>query len=206
MIIKNQSILRCFVVLLFLGLLSCSSSVEEEKGDPGLPSQVLVSELQVILDSFNLEGAILIYDKQKDTYYSNSFEESKVEYLPASTFKIPNSIIGLELGILEDEHTVFKWDGSGRFLPVWEQDLTLKEAFQTSCVPCYQELARKIGVDRMKAYVERLNFGKMYPTQESIDNFWLLGPSKISPFAQIDFLKRLDEGKLTVSKSTTQTI
>lgn len=68
-----------------------------------LPVEVVVPEFQKILDSSDLEGAILIYDKKKNTYYSNSFLESRVQYLPASTFKIPNSIIGLELNILENE-------------------------------------------------------------------------------------------------------
>lgn len=194
------------IFLLPILIISCKDSVRENKGSLNLETETVIPELQLILDSAKVEGVILIYDKKENVYYSNNFHESKVDHLPASTFKIPNSIIGLELGILENEHTVFEWDSLDRFLPIWEQDLPLKEAFQTSCVPCYQELARKIGLKNMKEYIAKLKFGEMYATEETIDNFWLIGPSKISPFQQIDFLKRLNEELLPISKSTRETV
>jgi len=202
---EMRKIILIFFLLLIL-IISCKDAVRENKNSLNSVTETVVPELQSILDSANIEGAILIYDKKENTYYSNNFQESKEDYLPASTFKIPNSIIGLELGILENEHTVFKWDSLDRFLPVWEQDLPLKDAFQTSCVPCYQELARTIGLKNMKEYIEKLKFGEMYVTEETIDNFWLIGPSKINPFQQIDFLKRLNEEELLISKSTRETV
>ena len=196
------------LIISLLPILIFSYKNKESKEDVkfNTPAEVVVPEFQTILDSSDLEGAILIYDQKKNTYYSNSFSESRVQHLPASTFKIPNSIIGLELNILENEKTIFKWDGAERYLPVWEQDLSLRDAFQTSCVPCYQELARKIGVEEMKKYVAKLKFGQMDIGEKTIDNFWLMGSSKISPFEQVDFLKRLKEKQLPISKSTNETI
>lgn len=201
-----QNINLITICLFSILTFSCNSSKKENKNNANLASQSIRPELQTILDSVNLDGVILIYDKKANIYYSNDFSKSREGYLPASTFKIPNSIIGLELKILENDQTVFKWDGTDRFLPVWEQDLTLKEAFQTSCVPCYQELAREIGIKRMKEYIEKLKFGEMYMTEKSIDNFWLIGSSKINTFQQIDFLKRLNEEQLPISKSTCKTV
>ena len=194
------------ISLLPILIFSCQNKESKEDMKFKSPTEVVAPEFQTILDSSDLEGAILLYDKKKNIYYANSFSESRVQHLPASTFKIPNSIIGLELNILENEKTIFKWDGAERYLPVWEQDLSLRDAFQTSCVPCYQELARKIGVEEMKKYVEKLKFGQMDIGEESIDNFWLMGSSKISPFEQVDFLKRLKEKQLPISKSTNETI
>ncbi|MCH2197737.1 MAG: class D beta-lactamase [Flavobacteriales bacterium] len=194
------------ISLLPILILSCENKENKEDLKSTSSAEVIVPEFQTILDSSDLEGAILIFDKKNNTYYSNSFTESRVQHLPASTFKIPNSIIGLELNILENERTIFKWDGSERYLPVWEQDLSLRDAFQTSCVPCYQELARKIGVDEMKKYVKKLKFGQMDIGEETIDNFWLMGPSKISPYEQVYFLKQLREEQLPISKSTHETI
>ena len=46
--------------------------------------------------------------------------------LPASTFKIPNSIIALETGVVEDpDKDVFKWDGVTRSIEAWNKDHTL---------------------------------------------------------------------------------
>ena len=68
-------------------------------------------EFQTILDSVKVRGAILVYDPQKKTYYSNDFEWTKKQNLPASTFKIPNSIIALETGVVENDSALFEWDG-----------------------------------------------------------------------------------------------
>ena len=42
--------------------------------------------------------------------------------LPASTFKIPNSVIALETGVVDDpDKDVFKWDGVKRSIEAWNQ-------------------------------------------------------------------------------------
>jgi len=99
------------------------------------PVEIFREDFKRILDSTGLVGSILIFDKNKNSYYSNDFKRSETGYLPASTFKIVNSIIALETGVVEDDSTKFKWDGKKRFLPQWEQDLILKDAFHFSCVP-----------------------------------------------------------------------
>jgi beta-lactamase class D len=119
--------------------------------------EVLKPEFGKILDSLKVKGAVLIYDVKNNTYYSNDFAWAKTGIIPASTFKIPNSIIALETGIIQNDSVIFKWNGEKRNFKKWEQDLTFKKAFQVSCVPCYQEIARKVGVKRMKTYLKKLN-------------------------------------------------
>ncbi|NTV84765.1 MAG: class D beta-lactamase, partial [Bacteroidales bacterium] len=161
-----------------------------------------IEAFQQILDSANVSGSILVFDNTKEIYYSNDFDRCKIGHLPASTFKIPNSIIALETGVIADDSTMIRWDGKKRRLPAWEQDLVFRDAFHYSCVPCYQEIARKIGVARMKEYLEKLDFGNMIVDSSSIDLFWLEGDSKISQFEQVDFLERLYHYRLPVSKRT----
>ncbi len=158
--------------------------------------------LQIILDNAQLNGSILIYDIEKNIYYSNDFEWAKTGRLPASTFKIPNTIIGLETGVIANDSTKFKWDGINRSVQNWNQDLVLKNAFHYSCVPCYQKIARKIGSTRMKNYLQKLNYDKMVVNSTNIDLFWLEGDSKINQFQQIDFLKRFTNSKLPITKRT----
>lgn len=197
--------MKCFqLLLLVLFLISCidkkaPTTIEEEPlNNPELANQ----QLQAILDTNEVRGALLIYDLQKDQYYSNDFDWAKQGQLPASTFKIPNSIIGLESGVIENEQTIFKWDGAKRNRKIWEEDLVLKDAFHVSCVPCYQEVARKVGMERMNEYVDKLGFGKMDITANNIDEFWLTGKSRISQYQQIDFLKRFHTGQLPISERT----
>ena len=164
--------------------------------------KIIKPEFGNTIDSLKAKGAVLIYDMKNKTYYSNDFSWAKMGIIPASTFKIPNSIIALETGVVKNDSAVFKWDGEKRRFKKWEQDLTFKEAFRASCVPCYQEVARKIGVNRMKTYLKKLNYPGMVFDTLTIDNFWLQGKSKISQMQQIDFLERFYFSKLPISKRT----
>ena len=192
-------------ILCLLLFFSCS---EKKKADPTIEQETSKSsyleapEFQIILDSANVKGAIVVYDLRKNQYYSNDFKWAKIQRLPASTFKIPNSIIALETGVVENDSTLFKWGGERRFLKIWEQDLVLKDAFHFSCVPCYQEVARKIGIKRMNEYLAKLGYGEMNVDSTNIDSFWLEGDSKINQLQQIDFLRRFYESKLPISNRT----
>jgi beta-lactamase class D len=200
--------MRKYYPLLFLSLfLACSreepkQSANQENTD--IPKQIEVPGFQSILDSAKVIGTILIYDDSKNTYYANDLQQIFKGHLPASTFKIPNSLIALELGIVSDDSTLFKWDGQKRRSKTWEQDLIFREAFQLSCVPCYQEVARKIGAARMNKYLTDFNYGDIEVDSSNIDMFWLEGNSRISPFQQIDFLKRFYEDGLPITNRTQQ--
>lgn len=194
-----------YALIIFVFLISCSGNTKTSSLKPinkFTPKEITKPEFQSIIDSANVNGAILVYDLQKNRYYSNNFNWSKKGHLPASTFKIANSIIALETGVIENDTTLFKWNGEKRAVKAWEQDLILKDAFQFSCVPCYQEVARKIGVERMNEYLQKLNYGDIEVNSTNIDNFWLEGNSNISQFQQIDFLKRLYQSELPIKTRT----
>jgi beta-lactamase class D len=120
--------------------------------------------------------------------------------LPASTFKIPNSLIALETGVVGDpDKDVFKWDGVTRSIDAWNRDHTLRSAIAASAVPVYQEIARRIGAERMQKYVDLLDYGNR-DIGGGIDQFWLTGSLRIDPVQQVDFVDRLRRGVLPVSK------
>ncbi|TSA27481.1 MAG: class D beta-lactamase, partial [Bacteroidetes bacterium] len=158
-----------------------------------------------ILDNYNMDGTILVYDQKEDKLLGYNPARWDSGYLPASTFKIVNSLVGLETGVV-DTTFVFKWNGQKRRFPQWEQDLNLREAFQTSCLPCYQEVARKIGALRMNHFLDTLHYGHMDVHPENIDLFWLEGNSRITPDEQLDFIKRLYNEELPLSLPTMKTI
>jgi beta-lactamase class D len=120
--------------------------------------------------------------------------------LPASTFKIANSLIALETGVVQDpDKDVFKWDGVKRPIEAWNQDHTLRTAIAASAVPVYQEIARRIGQERMQKYVDLLDYGNRN-IGGGIDQFWLTGDLRIDPLRQVDFVDRLRRGVLPISK------
>src|SRR3981081_3731079 len=127
-------------------------------------------------------------------------ERSGEAKLPASTFKIPNSLIALETGVVGDpDKDVFKWDGGVRGIEAWNRDHTMRTAIAASAVPVYQEIARRIGPERMQNYLDRFEYGNR-DIGGGIDQFWLTGNLRIDPVQQIDFVDRLRRGVLPVSK------
>jgi beta-lactamase class D len=127
-------------------------------------------------------------------------ERSGQGMLPASTFKIPNSVIALETGVVGDpDKDVFKWDGVVRSIEAWNRDHTLRSAIAASAVPVYQEIARRIGAERMQKYLDLFEYGNR-DIGGGIDQFWLTGNLRIDPVQQIDFVDRLRRGVLPVSK------
>lgn len=126
--------------------------------------------------------------------------------LPASTFKVPNSLIALETGVVGDpDKDVFKWDGVTRSIEAWNKDHTLRSAIAASAVPVYQEIARRIGPERMQKYVDLLDYGNR-DIGGGIDQFWLTGNLRIDPMQQVDFLDRLRRGVLPVGKRSQELV
>lgn len=173
----------------FLALfLSCDS-----KSGEATHNSDYKSAFDSILTNYDMQGSILIYDPQQKDYHSNDFEWAQRGFLPASTFKIPNAIIALETAVMKSDTSTIN-------------AMPLREAFQTSCVPCFQEIARRVGTAQMKTYLNKLHYGDMDVTSENTDSFWLKGKSHISSFEQIDFLTRFITKKLPILNSTRESM
>jgi beta-lactamase class D len=147
------------------------------------------------------EGAFVLYDLNSNRYIRYNPARCAERFIPASTFKIMNSLIGLETGVIPDENYVIQWDGTSYPILSWNQDHTLKTAIQNSVVWYYQELARRVGRERMQRFVGAANYGNK-DISGQIDSFWLEGGLRISPDEQVAFLKRLYQGDLPFSQRT----
>ncbi len=194
-----------FFIVVFPFFQACQTTNEDEKHEDRM-SNVVRPDFQAILDSANVNGTILLFRIADSTYFANNFDAWEEGSLPASTFKITNTLVGLETGVIENKDQMFKWNGEPRRLAMWERDMNLTQAFHLSCVPCYQEVARNIGSQRMTDFLTKMNYGDMVVSDSTIDVFWLEGNSKISPKQQIDFLKRLHQYRLPLSKATQQLV
>jgi beta-lactamase class D len=146
-------------------------------------------------------GSILIEDRDRQFVYQSDPQRNATAFLPASTFKILNSLIALETKVIPNERAVFTWDGIERQVPQWNRDLDLQSAFKLSAIWYYQVLARRVGFDRMQTWVTRVGYGNgNIGTKQDIDRFWLSGQLRITPQAQVQFLRRLEREDLPFSK------
>ena len=147
-------------------------------------------------------GTLLIYDLKADRFLVHNSKRAQEGFIPASTFKIANSMIALETGSMADTSTVLEWDGKERGVEVWNQDHSMTTAFRNSVVWYYQEAARRIGENRMQNYVRRMNYGNADIGGAAIDQFWLEGDLRISASEQIDLLRKLYRSDLPFSEET----
>lgn len=122
---------------------------------------------------------------------------------PCSTFKITNSLIALDSGLLKVNDSMMKWDGKKNERAVCDKDHDMQSAMTNSVVWYYQRVAEKIGKERMQTYLKKLKYGNE-DISSGITNFWLghNGSLLISADEQVDFLTQLFEDKLPVSKQS----
>lgn len=146
-------------------------------------------QIPSLFNEAHTQAVFVTYDGSHFKSYGNDLSRAKTQYIPASTFKMLNALIGLQHHKTSDTE-VFKWEGEKRLFPTWEKDMTLAEAMQASAVPVYQALARRIGLDLMQKEVKRLDFGNAQIGTQ-VDNFWLVGPLKITPEQEARFAYQL---------------
>lgn len=146
----------------------------------------------------DVKGTFVLYDVNAQTMSVFNKPRAETRFYPASTFKIPNSLIGLSTGAVSTVDEVFPYDGQPQFLKSWERDMGLRDAIKVSNVTVYQALARRIGLPAMQYNVSKLGYGNAEVGQV-VDNFWLKGPLKISALEQVQFLARLAQGQLPFS-------
>ncbi|NTV29073.1 MAG: class D beta-lactamase [Candidatus Omnitrophica bacterium] len=156
------------------------------------------------------ETALVIYNRASGEVVNAGPGLSARRLSPCSTFKIYNTLIGLELGLLPGpDNPWYKWDGVRRDIAGWNQDLSLREAFRVSAVPAFQGLARQIGPRRMQQYLDRIGYGTK-DISAGIDTFWLSRAGqesvRISADEQVALLNKLLDGRLPFAAGNVATL
>jgi beta-lactamase class D len=192
--------LLSFLSLLLTGLLLSTSQAAEF----ALPMKTIETLLA------GREGTLVVIDCEDGKTSMFPHQMAGQKFAPCSTFKIWNTIIGLENGIISSaDEPFYTWDGEKRFIADWNQNLTLKQAFQFSCVPAFQELARKIGPERMQAGLDSIGYGDRN-ISAGIDVFWLPETNRktilISPLEQAKLMRKLATGQVPFSKKSQEVL
>jgi beta-lactamase class D len=182
-----------FLLLLFVSCSAASSEWTESE------------TIQEVFESFNVSGGFVLYDQSNDEYIFHDKRRINTRYIPASTFKIANALIGLNAGTVKSVDEILPYGGLAQPIKSWENDMGLRNAIKLSNVPIFQELARRTGIQQMRAEIRELNYGNTV-IGDSVDRFWLDGPLKINAIEQVNFLTQLAESRLTVSRYAQQSV
>lgn len=179
------------LILITNSLFLFSCSVNKAKIDDSLKAHFDRNNVEGCFTMLNnASGEVTVYNMQYDT----------TRFLPASTFKIANSLIGLQTGAITNDTMMIKWDGVKRNVEDWNKDMGMTEAFKVSNVAYYQEVARRIGKDTMQRWLDSLSYGNK-KIGNRVDSFWLDNSLKISPDEQLGLLKKLYFDQLPFRKS-----
>ena len=156
------------------------------------------ADLEAVFAENGVAGTFVLYDVATTHLTLINAKRAERRFVPASTFKIANTIVALETGVVKDENEIIPYGGQPQPFKTWEKDMSMREAIALSAVPIYQELARRIGLERYREWLPRLDFGNRQ-TGTIVDTFWLDGPLEISAVEEARFVARLAQQELDAS-------
>jgi bla regulator protein BlaR1 len=145
-------------------------------------------------------GTFIMHDEANDRHIVYNEAQSVKPLPPCSTFKIYNSLIALETGVLDsdDANTLINQNGIEYSIGSWNYDHTLASATRDSVVWYFQEVASRIGNQRMQEYIDKMNYGNR-DMSGGLTEFWLNSSLQISAWEQVNLLHRLYTGQLPFS-------
>ncbi len=142
------------------------------------------NDLKKYFDSSNVEGCFALLNNQTASITVYNMKLDTQRLAAGTSFKIPETLIGIQTGKITNENTTLLNDSLGTGNP------TLKEAFNNSSIPYFQSLAREIGKDTLKFWVDSLGYGNKN-MNSAVDSFWLNNDLKVSPDEQLGMLSKL---------------
>jgi len=196
----HRTVQNILLIFLLAGIfISCKSKAEDT-----VESAEIRKEFKQLFVGCPDYGSIAIYDNTNHKWFLSDTTNTQLATLPASTFKIINFLIALEIGVVNDENDVVKWISDYDTIkyghrPDIYHDMTIEEAFKASAGWVFIELAKKIGRDNYLTYLDQCEYGNGVLTQEDFD-FWNFGDFGITPINQVEFLKKLYDEDLPFSK------
>ena len=175
----------CFGSLLLITLGSCTMNKAKINND-----------LKKYFDNEKVTGNFTILNNQSGTVMVYNMELDTQRVSPGTSFKIINSLIGLETGKIVDSKTP---------IIIGDKGIDLTEAFKNSYTPFFQEVARRVGKDTLQKAIDSIQYGNKN-LSGAIDSFWLNNNLKISPDEQVGLVYRLYFDKLHFSKYAQESV
>jgi beta-lactamase class D len=185
----------------FLSLLAAIPTTAVVGGAAYAGAAVERADLGRIFQEHGVAGTFVLHDPVAERTTTVNGERAARRYVPASTFKVANSLIALETGVVKDEAEIIPYGGKPQPFKTWEKDMSMREAIAASNVPIYQEIARRVGLERYRQWLARLDYGNREPGS-ALETFWLDGPLEISALEQVRFIDALAQQRLAASSRT----
>jgi len=164
-------------VLLLLPSLACSADVDRP-------------DLATLFTEHGVVGTFVV--RTPEGIVRVNAARAAERFRPASTFKILNALVALDCGVAFDTGKVLRWDGVKREVPLWNSDLSMNEAFRSSAVWYFVQIAKENGRERLGAAMREVGYGNADATGS--EQFWIDGPLRISAEEQVAWLDRLARG------------
>lgn len=150
-------------------------------------NQVVYEDLSSYFKGF--KGSFVLYDLQTNQYFIYNKEKSTIRISPDSTYKIFDSLIALESGVIKDENSILKWDGKNNSYESWNKDQNLKSAVKNSVNWYFQDIDRQIGKKKLRSFYKQMGYGN-YNISGEISDYWMESSLRISPVEQVHLLKK----------------
>jgi beta-lactamase class D len=181
------------LLLLFLLLLNPLMALAED------------AEIAPLFEKQGVEGTLVLASLATGEVIIHNEARAIQRFAPASTFKVLNTLIAVQEGVVQDKDSPFKWDGHVHEIPEWNRDQTLESAFRVSCVWCYQEIAERVGKEKYRHYLQAAEYGNLLQTFD-LTTFWLEGTLRISALEQVAFIKKVVLRMLPFSPASYDTL
>lgn len=141
-----------------------------------------------------ISGCAVVYDEISNTYFLYNKENCETEVSPLSTFKIVSALAGLENNVLVNENSTMEYNGVKYPIDTWNSNLTLKEAFENSCIWYFRQVVDIVGQEDIHTMLKELQYGNSDISEwngskinslPELNGFWLESSLKISPVQQV---------------------
>lgn len=190
---------RFLLLLLLLGALCLPQTGFAQ---PAADAAPCIRAIDLSREFRGLRGTAVFYAPSQNQYaiYQPALAETRSS--PCSTFKIFSAYVGLMTGRIDPYRSLRRWNGTVYWLPQWNQDITLKEAFGCSCIWYFRQVIDEIGPEAMQNWLDRFAYGNRDCSDWSgerntneplydLKGFWIESPLAISPREQTEVLSRL---------------
>lgn len=149
--------------------------------------------------NFNgIGGGAIFFTPSSNKYDIYNEEVIEEQVSPYSTFKIISTLMGLDKGIITSKDSKLGYDGKKYSNENWNKDVTLEEAFKSSCVWYFEKLVASLDKSYVEDVLNRLSYGNKDISawdSNGHNSFWISSSLKISPREQVEVMRKIFSGE-----------
>ncbi|QHI73395.1 penicillin-binding transpeptidase domain-containing protein [Aminipila terrae] len=214
----KRIICSLLLIVLIVSLIGCGNTkpVHPDKTSPPPLGEKTSQEIVDYSQYFNgINGCAVFYNAQDKVYSLYNEDLCNIQSSPCSTFKIISTLMGLKNGIISSENSTMNYNGTTYPVKSWNENLTLKDAFQNSCVWYYRQIIDQVGKEEVQKELNELQYGNCDISQwegsnvnplPDLNGFWLDSSLKISPIEQVNILRSIFQGNTEYSQENISTL